>query len=73
MPVLWQQRYQANCCSESDGKYWLNQVLDEYPGMDIGYLAEKAGFEPAVRFKAYTRFPGVHLKPLGHFSKFILN
>ena len=48
MPVLWQQRYQANCCSESDGKYWLNQVLDEYPDMDTGYLAEKAGFEPAV-------------------------
>ena len=31
-------------------------------------LAEKAGFEPAVRFEPYTRFPGVHLKPLGHFS-----
>ena len=32
-------------------------------------MAEKAGFEPAVRFKPYTRFPGVHLQPLGHFSK----
>ena len=31
-------------------------------------LAEKAGFEPAVRFEPYTRFPGVHLQPLGHFS-----
>lgn len=31
-------------------------------------MAEKAGFEPAVRFEPYTRFPGVHLKPLGHFS-----
>jgi hypothetical protein len=31
-------------------------------------LAEKAGFEPAVRVEPYTRFPGVHLKPLGHFS-----
>ncbi len=31
-------------------------------------VAEKAGFEPAVRFEPYTRFPGVHLQPLGHFS-----
>lgn len=31
-------------------------------------MAEKAGFEPAVRYKPYTRFPGVHLRPLGHFS-----
>ncbi len=36
--------------------------------MNKGFLAEKAGFEPAVRFEPYTRFPGVHLKPLGHFS-----
>lgn len=24
------ERYKAKCCSESDGKYWLEQVLDEY-------------------------------------------
>lgn len=36
-------------------------------------LAEKAGFEPAVRFKPYTRFPGVHLQPLGHFSGVLAN
>ncbi len=29
-------------------------------------MAEKEGFEPSVL--AYTRFPGVHLKPLGHLS-----
>ena len=31
-------------------------------------LAEREGFEPSVRFEPYTRFPGVHLKPLGHLS-----
>src|SRR5215472_4023461 len=30
-------------------------------------LAERGGFEPPVRF-AYTRFPSVLLKPLGHLS-----
>ena len=37
---------------------------------DIGVketLAERGGFEPPVRF-AYTRFPSVLLKPLGHLS-----
>ena len=32
------------------------------------WLAEREGFEPSVRFEPYTRFPGVHLKPLGHLS-----
>src|SRR3970040_314738 len=31
-------------------------------------LAERAGFEPAVRLSPYTRFPGVRLKPLIHLS-----
>lgn len=31
------------------------------------YMAERQGFEPWVRV-AYTRFPGVPLKPLGHLS-----
>jgi hypothetical protein len=31
-------------------------------------LAERAGFEPAVRFETYTRFPGVRFKPLIHLS-----
>ena len=31
-------------------------------------LAERAGFEPAVGFR-YTRFPVVHLRPLGHLSR----
>ncbi|ABW68531.1 HNH endonuclease [Desulfosudis oleivorans] len=25
-----EERYKAKCCSESDGKYWLTQVLDEW-------------------------------------------
>ena len=35
-------------------------------------LAERAGFEPAIRFDPYTRFPGVLLKPLGHLSVLIV-
>ena len=31
-------------------------------------MAERAGFEPAVRLSPYTRFPGVRLKPLIHLS-----
>ena len=31
-------------------------------------MAERAGFEPAVRLKPYARFPSVYLKPLGHLS-----
>ncbi len=43
------------------------KVLEGFSGSQIE-LAEKAGFEPAVRYKPHTRFPGVHLQPLGHFS-----
>ncbi len=25
-----EERYKAKCCTESDGKYWLTQVLDEW-------------------------------------------
>lgn len=25
-----EERYKAKCCSESDGKYWIEQVLDEW-------------------------------------------
>src|SRR5262249_32633642 len=31
--------------------------------------AERAGFEPAVRFDPHTAFPVPHLRPLGHLSK----
>ena len=34
----------------------------------VNLLAERAGFEPAVRLSPYTRFPGVRLKPLIHLS-----
>ena len=30
--------------------------------------AEREGFEPSVPGKEYTRFPSVHLRPLGHLS-----
>src|SRR5437667_116240 len=30
--------------------------------------AERAGFEPAVRFRPHTAFPVPHLRPLGHLS-----
>jgi len=25
-----EERYKAKCCTESDGKYWFAQVLDEW-------------------------------------------
>lgn len=28
------ERYKAKCCGESDGKYWLAQVFDEWTGND---------------------------------------
>src|SRR5215472_10416762 len=31
-------------------------------------LAERAGFEPAVRFDPHTAFPVPHNRPLGHLS-----
>ncbi len=31
-------------------------------------MADRAGFEPAIRFDPYTHFPGVRLQPLGHLS-----
>jgi hypothetical protein len=34
----------------------------------VDLLAERAGFEPAVRLSPYSRFPGVRLKPLIHLS-----
>src|SRR5262249_36890784 len=33
--------------------------------------AERAGFEPAVRFDPHTAFPVPHLRPLGHLSEWI--
>jgi hypothetical protein len=33
-------------------------------------MAEKEGFEPSIRFNAYTPLAGERLQPLGHFSKF---
>src|SRR5207253_3075056 len=32
--------------------------------------AERAGFEPAVRFDPHTAFPVPHLRPLGHLSEY---
>jgi hypothetical protein len=33
------------------------------------FQAERAGFEPAVRFDPHTAFPVLHLRPLGHLSE----
>ena len=35
-------------------------------------ITERAGFEPAVRFNPYTRFPSVLDQPLRHLSLFNL-
>lgn len=40
------ERYKAKCCSESDGKFWLMQVLDEW---------KEDGRSPADYMKALTR------------------
>ena len=32
-------------------------------------VTDREGFEPSIRFWAYTRFPGVPLKPLEHLSQ----
>lgn len=29
-----EERYKAKCCSDSDGKYWLTQLIDEWQGND---------------------------------------
>ena len=34
----------------------------------LSYLAEREGFEPSVRFKPYTHFPGEPVRPLRHLS-----
>ncbi len=36
--------------------------------MVSSFQAERAGFEPAVRFDPHTAFPVPHLRPLGHLS-----
>jgi hypothetical protein len=45
-------------------KFRVCQYVIDFVG-DI--LAERVGFEPTVGL-AYTRFPSVRLKPLGHLS-----
>ncbi len=50
---------------ENQGPAWSSGLSWTTPD---AYLAERAGFEPAIRFNPYTRFPGVRLQPLGHLS-----
>lgn len=46
------ERYKAKCCSETDGKYWLEQVLDEWkedgrsPADFLNTLARRATKSP---------------------------
>jgi len=44
-----EERYKAKCCCESDGKYWLTQVLDEW---------HEDGRSPAEYLKTLTRQTG---------------
>lgn len=37
--------------------------------LDGIFVAERTGFEPAIRLTPHTRFPSVRLQPLGHLSK----
>ncbi|MFH0783027.1 MAG: hypothetical protein V2B20_13910 [Pseudomonadota bacterium] len=47
-----EERYQAKCCGESDGKYWIEQVLDEWqndgkkPEEYLSTLARQAKMKP---------------------------
>lgn len=47
-----EERYKAKCCSETDGKYWLTQVLDEWkedgrlPADYLTSLAKRASKSP---------------------------
>ena len=55
---------------KSIGKYKIEDYGGGAPKHDsvLGAGAERAGFEPAVRFATHTRFPSALLKPLGHLS-----
>jgi hypothetical protein len=44
--------------------YWLAPASE-----GLKKEAERAGFEPAVRFDPHTAFPVPHLRPLGHLSE----
>jgi hypothetical protein len=39
-------------------------------GSQLGQMAERAGFEPAMEFDPHTRLAGECLQPLGHLSRF---
>ena len=47
-----EERYKAKCCSETDGKYWLMQVIDEWqkdgrkPADYMGTLARQTQNSP---------------------------
>ena len=47
-----EERYRAMCCGESDGKYWIEQVLDEWqtdgktPEEFLFTLARQARMKP---------------------------
>ena len=47
-----EERYKAKCCSENDGKYWIEQVVDECqndgktPGEILDTVARQAQLKP---------------------------
>lgn len=46
-----EERYKAKCCSETDGKYWLTQAIDEWP---------QDGRSPADYMKSLARHTQNH-------------
>ena len=50
--------------SDPDGNGWVARA---WPAPSRG--TERVGFEPTRQFDPPTRFPVVHLKPLGHLSR----
>ena len=49
-----EDRYKAKCCGENDGKYWIEQVLDEC--QNDGKTPEEifAALERQARFKPFA-------------------
>ena len=52
-----EERYKAKCCGEDDGKYWIEQVLDEWrndgktPEEYLTAFAKQARLKPLAEVK----------------------
>ena len=56
----------VNVIFEGHGRIIIKESCKSFDLQDS--LAERGGFEPPDTLLAYTRFPGVPLKPLEHLS-----